>query len=398
MTKLTKKVLLDSLPGWRLHSLYSTFFLHPPEGYKFYTRGTLQGKARSFIQKMDIEYGNKLRKTALFYKISRFLVPPLFQVGLEVFRGHTENEYDLIFSPQRLVFSEFPWVVDLEHVGALISYGNLLAYRSMIHKVLSRTWCKKILPWTEMSRRSLISFLPSKLISNKIEVVPLAIPVLHPPRKKTNNDELKVLFIGSNNPPNIRDAFLVKGGLEVLRVAKRVANVNKKITFIMRSKVPNFAKEIIKKLPNVRLIEQELSTIELKSLYEHSDIFLFPGYWTPGLAFLEAMSFQLPIVTLDVWANHEMVIDGENGFLVPTRQNCVGEYFIPRSDPQFFQELMESDVKQVESLVQKVLYLASDKQLRCKMGIKGYEIVTSGKFSLSERNRRLKFIFDEATS
>ena len=52
-------------------------------------------------------------------------------------------------------------------------------------------------------------------------------------------------------------------------------------------------------------------------MYEKTDIFVYPGYTdTFGFSILEAMSFGIPIVTLDGFARKEIVEDGKTGFLV----------------------------------------------------------------------------------
>ena len=52
------------------------------------------------------------------------------------------------------------------------------------------------------------------------------------------------------------------------------------------------------------------------TLYK-ADIFLYPTNVTPANVFLDAMSYELPIVTTDVWGNQEIVADGKIGVIVP---------------------------------------------------------------------------------
>lgn len=61
-----------------------------------------------------------------------------------------------------------------------------------------------------------------------------------------------------------------------------------------------------------------VSERDLQSLYETSDIFVFPSLWEGfGMVLAEAMSYGLPIVTTNAGAIPYLVKDGRNGFLVP---------------------------------------------------------------------------------
>lgn len=57
---------------------------------------------------------------------------------------------------------------------------------------------------------------------------------------------------------------------------------------------------------------------ELVQVYDRHGVFLFPSYFEGfGKAFLEAMSRGLVVVASDVGGMHDLIRDGENGFLVP---------------------------------------------------------------------------------
>lgn len=84
------------------------------------------------------------------------------------------------------------------------------------------------------------------------------------------------------------------------------------------------------------------------SEFQKADIFVLPSYNDAfPLVILEAMQFSLPVISTFEGGIPEIVINGETGFLVETRN--------------------------VHMLSEKLAILLKDKDLRIKMGEKGYE-------------------------
>jgi len=55
---------------------------------------------------------------------------------------------------------------------------------------------------------------------------------------------------------------------------------------------------------------------ELIGKYYHNDLLIVPSYEGFGIVYLEAMGFGLPVIASTAGAAHEIVSEGENGFLV----------------------------------------------------------------------------------
>lgn len=82
--------------------------------------------------------------------------------------------------------------------------------------------------------------------------------------------------------------------------------------------------------------------------FQKADIFVFPSYNDAfPLVILEAMQFSLPVISTFEGGIPEIVIDGETGFLVETQNS--------------------------QMLAEKIGILLKDKDLRMKMGKKGYD-------------------------
>jgi glycosyltransferase involved in cell wall biosynthesis len=93
--------------------------------------------------------------------------------------------------------------------------------------------------------------------------------------------------------------------------------------------------------------------IETPPYYALMDVFVLPSFFEglPGVV-LEALAMEKTVVATNVGGTSDIVVDGENGFLVPTR-----------------------DAERVASALKKLI---ADKSLRVKMGKVGREMVQRG--------------------
>jgi glycosyltransferase involved in cell wall biosynthesis len=154
-------------------------------------------------------------------------------------------------------------------------------------------------------------------------------------------------------------------------------------------------------MPGLTFIEETLSWARLENEFLTADIFLLPTHFTPLEVFLDAMSYELPIVTTDVWGNRELVEDGRTGFLVP--KSSLAPDFLSdapwgHSRNNFDKVLKQIDPQMIEALVRKLSLLVENPELRHRMGRSGRIEVEEGRFSISRRNEALKRILDEATA
>ena len=104
-----------------------------------------------------------------------------------------------------------------------------------------------------------------------------------------------------------------------------------------------------------------------------ASIVCLPTYYREGLpkTLLEAAASGRPVIATDVPGCREIVINEENGLLVP--------------------------VKNAERLARAITRLAENKQLRIKMGEFGRKLVES-EFSVDIINRRTLALYERALS
>lgn len=369
----------------------------PPEGYNIVTHKKRQDLQRTgIIHRIDRKVISA--KSHILKTFADVLIPGLYYNYLLTRPFKRPKNTDLIYSSQHVIMDRKPWVVDLEHVGAIFAYGRIEPYRSFIAKYFSSEFCKKIIPWSNVGKRTLFLVFNHKDIRNKVETVHLAIP----PKKPLKQDRtgiIQLLFVGTSNPWNIEGSFDLKGGKEVLSAFTELAKKYSNIKLVIRSFVPIGIKKKYARVKNLKIIDQVIPVESLHELYRSSDIFLFPGHQTPGMVILEAMSFGLPVITTDLWANKEMVEDGVNGFLIrkSSRVPYFDRYFIPKGGTSdILEAITEVDKDTVRELIEKTSILIEDQTLRHKMGIAARREIETGKFSIKERNKKLKEIFDEA--
>lgn len=111
------------------------------------------------------------------------------------------------------------------------------------------------------------------------------------------------------------------------------------------------------------------------------------------------MSFGLPVVTTDVWANEELVDDGRTGLVIhhPSSHEYIDSRGVVLYDAPAWRRTSESAPDgMVQSLVAALRRLIDNPQLRHELGDNARREVTQGHFSLERRNQLLRQTLDEA--
>ncbi len=220
--------------------------------------------------------------------------------------------------------------------------------------------------------------------------------------------KVKLLFVGSANRPQYFDH---KGGKEALEVFSILNKKYKNLELTMRVSIPHHIKnrygEVLA-MENVRLIEEIVPWEVLEREFMTADIFLCPTHEMHNTVILDAMSYELPVITTEIGSTGE-IEDGAVGLVVKNSEkvpyfwNGGGLRFIFSlgSTPlhhEFLQAIQTVDPRVVEELVEKTSILVENQELRRKMGKAARYEVEEGKFSIKQRNETLKRIFDEATA
>ena len=387
----TKKVFLDT--AWKEHSLLRELASYPPDGYEFLT-----GSSSASLFHM-------VGKASFMYELKRVIIDPL--IPLNLFKSAVDKVVErrppgavLTYASQHLVFRPEPWVLEVELVHALAGGGlwGFNWYKELIERTLASSYCKRIITWTEAGKKTLLTNLKCTPFADKIEVVYIARRPNQGFNKRYNHSsKVKLLFVNSSNIPG---QFDMKGGREVVNAFISLKKKYDNLELVLRSDVPHSVKKQIQGVPGLKLIDQVIPWESLEEEFKTADIYLFPSHITPTMSILDAMSYELPVVTIDAYANAELVEDGKTGFVARRSSSIPYDnfYFGLSSRREFLRAIKQPNNGVVSQLAEKVSALIENPELRRKMGKAGRWEVEHGKFSIEKRNQKLKKIFDEVTS
>lgn len=377
-----------------MHSCLRGLMGDPPEGYEFVT--SPDGAWGKLVM-------NPLLKSGfIYFTLQRRVLEPLFPIHLfkaylEKFVCRPPSDAVLTYSYGHPVFRREPWVVELEWVTQLVGYRatHLSMYKRVLEKSLGSAYCKGTICWSNLCMNGLLSALNCESFHHKIHLVPHAVPKKCS-IKSRDDTKVKLLFVGSANIPG---EFHLKGGKEVLESFRILSAKYTNLELVVRSDVPEEIQRRYSGMPGLRLADEELPWIELEREFQTADIFLFPGHHTPFMVLLDAMSYELPIVTTDAYANEEIVANGVTGFVIPASGNVpyyVRKFIPDGRSPRFIKAIKVLDTRMVHDIADRTSILIENPELRRQMGKAGRGEVENGRFSIQNRNEKLKRVFDEA--
>lgn len=287
-----------------------------------------------------------------------------------------KGDYDIIHCAHCISRNkDKPWVADLEcGFSMFISGHNTKIGRNLVKKLVSRKNCKMLLPWTEQTKKEILELVPSA--KNKVKVIYPAVPERKDLKKK-DCKKINLIFSGRY--------FFQKGGLHALesmdRLTKKYSNV---YGFFISSVPEEIKKKYIqnKKITFYELVSQE----KLFELYNKSHILIYPGYSDSfGFAYLEAMSFGIPTITVDKDYRKEIVEENKTGFII----ECKNPYELKREMIGLKEERI------IQDLIKKAELLIKDRKLFNTISKNCLKEISEGKFSIKQRDKKLKRIYSD---
>ena len=334
------------------------------------------------------------RKILILGLLKNIIRGSMKRLNLPIINLHktkSRENYDLIHCAHCLSANDFPWVADFESIWQLYISGEKTNLgKKKVKKILMNKKCKKILAWTEKTKKDFEAEFPE--IKNKIELV---YPAISFPTKirKIKSNKIKLLFAGRS--------FYEKGGLDALKSMDALTRKYKNVEAVVISKIPE---EISKKYSqNKKIRILDLVTREkLREIYSGIDIFVYPGYTdTFGFGILECASFGIPTISVEGAigedSKKELIEDGVTGFLIPASKEKPQKIKFSWGQATLLSEIeRKENSKIIEKIIEKTSILIDNKKLREKMSKNCVEIVKNGRFSIKERNKKIKKIYDEA--
>lgn len=237
--------------------------------------------------------------------------------------------------------------------GLAVPVKNSLSNRYLFTKVLTH-----IVPNSFDTRKAFLTKLRPLLNEDNVQVIYRGINFSEwdsRPVRKNSFKKGDEIILG-----NVGRLEKQKGQKHLIELAKLLNKKGLNFKIIIAGSGPLEAE--LKSLIQTNNLEGQIQLIgfqaDVKSFLNSIDIFVFPSLWEGfGNAMVEGMAEKVVPVAFNLTSNPEIIIDGENGFLV--------------------------DHPNLSLFAEKVLYLADNPQERLKMGELARETVI-GNFHLKK--------------
>jgi len=294
-----------------------------------------------------------------------------------------------------------PYVVDFECLEAFTLYQRVALRRpwarDQLRRALGDPRLRFLLPWSESARRGLQSALGPSAVDRLAERTVTVLPAIHPIAERPRVREpgpLRVLFVGT--------AFLAKGGIEAVR-AVECARATHDVSLDMVSHVPDPWREEVGRSMGVTLHSWPAGRDVVRSLFERSDLLLFPSHMdTLGFVMLEAMANGMPVLAARHFATPEIVEHDVSGLLCAGENTLYGDDGLCRFEHtlpapcSFRRALAAPSDAYVDRLAGCIVRLAEDRDLHERLAAGAFERVCSGPLSVSRRREALGRVYRQA--
>lgn len=351
---------------WRFSncSYYKFLLKKLPKTIKYInnTKSDAYGKSRNYA---IIHYLREYIK-----KIVRFVCPWMPNI-----RYTKAGNYNLIHCAHCISANKFPWICDTEFVGQFWIAGNYTKNPSkyFVRKYMNSKYCKRILSWSEWTKDGILKEFPK--LKNKIEVLYPGIP--YPKiKKKKKKKEVVLLYIARE--------FFTKGGGYALEIMDKMTKKYPNVKGVIISRVPKKIKNKYSKNKKIKIYELIPQEKLFNEIYPNADIFLYPSFTdTFGFALTEALSYGLPIVTVNGQSRKEIVDEEKTGFVIDFPKDFN------------WNNIKINNKKIIKNLEIKTCKLIENYELRKEMSKNCRKVIKDGRFSIKERNKKLKKIISK---
>lgn len=203
-----------------------------------------------------------------------------------------------------------PFILDLDNPLALTGYNSraLSLYKPLLKSVLLSDRCIEIRCMSDACRRSLREIFGDRVYQKaRVHYPRLVVPSID---AINVGNTIRFLFIGTQ--------FEIKGGQALLRSFSTAVAARPWIHLSIVTHMPQHLMAEASGIPNVTVHSANYSRqqIEERFLKSH-DILVLPTYVESfGMVALEAIAHGLAVISTDVYALGEMVIDKWNGRLL----------------------------------------------------------------------------------
>ncbi len=234
-----------------------------------------------------------------------------------------------------------PWILHIEEMitlfapfvwhgtSANVRIRDMPAFR-MVRYLLESPACRAVFSHLTHSVNYLPTLFDSEKLAAKVHHVPLGIEFSSAATKKiTERQDQRggipgTTFLFTNSWSQQEGSFILRGGSDVIGAFIELVAKYPDSRLIILSKLPvshygeGFA-ELVRRVPNLHVIENRVSDDELVDLMMAADVFLIPSVGLHALSLLRAMYCGLAVVASDAPGNDEFVTHDSTGIIVPGR-------------------------------------------------------------------------------
>lgn len=351
-----------------------------------------------------------IQTSPIFWNFSNLIVPPLETLAFPYTSraNQLEHEADLTYCANHVQTRSRSWVADCEHIAALTGYYDPGAVSHWLGRRLQEPSCKGFYCWSNKALENSKKVLGDGFPIGKSHIVYPATSQAANSRQRNGFDgTFRICHMTTHRSSYLENIsnFYVKGTRDVLLLLKLVSRdfprLTRKMKVMIRAWCPPSYIDKLKALGvKIETIEHPLARVDALSYLASSDLALMPCHSTPTMAFIEAMSRSVPVVTNDVWANAEYLLDGKTGFLVAPPEhvrysdNCLTPLWYR---PGFIQSLKASvDTDYLKRHLRVLIYLLEDENLLLSLKNKTGENFPKSPFDVSQRNQELGLLLRQA--
>ncbi len=383
------KILIE--PLWKLRREYYNWQKCPIDGYEFVIPESRNDGVIKRLAGKDWAYD-------ALHRLGRVIPVNLLKPALETHRN--TNGAALTYSVLHTVFRDEPWILDmrLEQPHLLAGSERMFRlYKGVIRRQLMSENCRAIICELEAGRQALLQYFPE--LKDKVKVVHSTMPVKHFTKDYMEKPITKLLFVNSANI-NAGYHFAAHGGLILLEAFKILWRQGYLVELVIRSGMTPEMKRSLVDNPAIKVYDKVISWEVLEHEFQTADIFVYPTHVTPSIVFLDAMSYELPIVTTDVWGNGEIVRNREMGILAYHKNatKFTDKYIVHFDSPEFKEAVFSVDKDLAYCVAEKVACLIDNPEMRRHFGENGRHQIETGDFSYEQWANGLKKVLDEVLS
>lgn len=365
-------------PDGKIHSAYLDMVTHPPDGINYI--GDFS-HAKPFV--VD---GGKFGRKVLDY----LMLPYVFPI---------DSPY-LIHSCQKLLRTNADFVVDIEHGNPFMGAYNVFKhkyqpFRAIVKKILTADNCKAIMPWSkaaETAFRSNFDFLGKETL-DKIKTIYPTTPCVGIKKKF---DKFTFIFVGG-------ESFYAKGGLQTLFAfifLRSYYGIDAEL--VMIGNVPQSVKDMFSDIVRHDLGLWFIGPMQRQVLLDtisHCHCLVLPSHGdTFGMTILEAKARGVPAIMADSFSASELVTHRKTGLIVEC-DDKINRWFnsfgCKRMGKTEFHSQFEDYIPSNLHILKVASAMASMYENKCgSMPQRCIKESRHGKFSIRERNKRLKDVYE----